>query len=139
MPAEVSAVLLRVLGGGLIIAGIAHAWLPRLLGWTAETHRHSGAVSALVIKLHVWFVGLFLIMIGTVCLIGAPALIGPGIVGRLFLWSCAGIFGLRWAAEIGLVSQAVLQSPVAWRLLHRAALIIWPAVSGMFVLAAVAG
>ena len=130
--------LLRAVGLGLVTAGLGHAWLPRGLGWARDTHREGGPVSALVIRMHVWAVGLFLIGIGVCTIVGARELLTGERLSVALLASAVIIFALRWAAEIVWVSRALRsaryqRSP--WRLLHAAALVIWPVITGTYLAA----
>lgn len=120
--------VLHIVGGGLVCVGAGHVLLPRALGWPAASSWTGRPLSALVIKMHVASIGLFLAGFGVLTILGAGDLDSgsPIIIGLL---SCGVIiFGLRWLAEIFLVSGALRQDTsmgAGWRVLHGAALIIW--------------
>jgi hypothetical protein len=131
---------LVVVGIGLIVAGAAHVILPRVLSWTAQTGHAEGALSALVIRLHVGFVGAYLVLTGLVTAASAPDLAAGGRFAAVFSWASAALFLARWVGEVVLVSRALRMEPSLpswWRWLHLLAMvIIWP---GLVVVYAVCG
>lgn len=70
--------VLVVVGIGLVLAGAGHVLLPRVLGWTTQSGHTDGAVSALVIRLHVGFIGAYLALTGLVTAVAAPDLAAGG-------------------------------------------------------------
>lgn len=136
--ATVTVVALRVVGSGLVLAGIAHAALGRALGWTTDTHRDAGALSALVVRLHVGFVGLFLVVLGLVSVVGAASLLGGEPWTVVVTGGLTVVFGARAACEVVAVSRVLREDPrlpTTWRRLHAAALVIWPLVTVTYGLA----
>ncbi len=125
---------LIVVGVGLVLAGVAHVGLPRALGWTSDTHRAAGPLGALVVGLHVHFVGLFLVAFGVLAVVVART--PPSPVGTTFCVLAAVVFAVRAVAEVVLVGRALAQGPRLFAVLHRGALLIWPMLAAVFVLGA---
>lgn len=87
-------------------------------------------MSAVVIRMHVGFIGAFLALIGLVTLIAAPDLAAGGRFAIVFCLGNAALFGARWIGEITLVTAALRAGPALSRWWHRthlvAMIIIWP-------------
>lgn len=120
--------LLRVVGVGVIMAGVGHALLPRHLGWTTAPLGGS-ALGDLVVRMHVGFIGLFMIILGVLTIIAVPEVaIGSPLATALSIGAAA-LFAVRAWCEFTLVARTLAKaSGLAhwWRWLHRAALVIWP-------------
>lgn len=120
--------LLRVVGVGVILAGVAHALLPRQLGWTTE-RIGSSALGDLVVRMHVGFIGLFMIILGALTIIAVPEVAAGSPLGTALAVSAAVLFGVRAWCEGTLVRRTLAGDPGLarwWTWLHRCALIIWP-------------
>ena len=132
--------VLVVVGIGLVLAGVGHVLLPRVLGWTEHSGHADGAMSALVIRLHVGFIGAYLALTGLVTLVAAPDLAAGGRFAAVFCLGNAALFGARTVGEITSVGRALRDSPelsVWWNRVHLVAMImIWP---GLTVVYAVGG
>lgn len=134
--------LLRIVGIGLIFAGFGHVWLPRRLGWSGDSHRGTGPLSDLVIRMHVLAIGLFLMATGVSTVVGARMLLDGAALSLALLGSAVIIFGLRWVAEIVWVSRALRAHRYAgtgWRLLHALALVVWPVITAIYLVTLVVG
>lgn len=137
-------VVLVVVGVGLVLAGIGHVLLPRVLGWTEHSGHADGAMSAVVIRLHVGFIGAYLALTGLVTAVAAPDLVHGGRFAVVFCLGNAALFAARAVAEITSVGRALRGSPqlsVWWHRMHVVAMIIiWPglavgyAVTGLLAL-----
>lgn len=129
---------LRVVGSFLVLAGIGHVWLPRALNWSTVTTALS-PLPALVVTMHVGFVGLFLTAFGLTTFAAAEELTArQGWWTDAFLASGVIIFAVRWGCEIFAVSSALRRDPSVptwWRTLHAIALIMWPTITAIFLLA----
>lgn len=126
--------LLRVVGAGVILAGVAHALLPRHLGWTAE-RIGSSALGDLVVRMHVGFIGLFMIILGAMTIIGVPHVVAGSSLAAALGVGAAVLFAARAWCEFTLVSRVLAADRVVasrWRWLHRAALIIWPGLTVVY-------
>lgn len=123
-------ITLVVVGAGLVLAGAAHVLLPRVLGWGPDTGSAEGAVSAVVIRLHVGFIGGFLVLIGLVTGVAAPDLAAGGRLPAMFCLATAVLFAARWLSELTLITRAIRAVPSVsrwWRRVHLVAvLLIWP-------------
>lgn len=135
--ASATELALRVVGCGLVLAGIAHAGLGRALGWTRESLREDGALSGLVVRLHVGFVGLFLVILGLLSVIGASTLLDGEPWTVVVSAGLSVVFAARTGCEVVGVSRVLRENPelpVIWRRLHAAALLVWPLVTATYAM-----
>lgn len=126
--------VLPVVGIGLVLAGLTHVGLPRALGWRRSTSTGLDPLSALVIRMHVHFLGLFLVLSGVVTVVAAGT---TGVVATTFFGGLAVLFAIRAVVEAVWVGRVVRTGPPAWRRLHHLALVVWPTLVVIFGLAAV--
>lgn len=134
---DVLAVGLRIVGVGLLVAAASHIVLPRSLGWTADSHRETGPLSWLVVRLHVAFMGFFLAAFGVISVFSANDLVSGESWGRNFLTASVIIFGIRWLCEIFLVSKALRDDQYLapwWRYLHAFGLVAWPMITIVYAM-----
>ena len=127
---------LRVLGVVLAVEGAAHALLPRVLGWTPDTARADGRLTWLVVRLHVGFIGAFLVLIGLSTAIGAADLVAGGALAATFAGASAVLFAARWLLEWIAVPRALRAMSASrwwWRAHWFAALFGWPVVTASYL------
>lgn len=130
--------LLRVVGAGVIMVGVGHALLPRHLGWTVEPLGGS-ALGDLVARMHVGFIGLFMIILGFLTIIAVPEVTTGSPLAAALSIGAAVLFAVRGWCEITLVGRTLANaSGLArwWGWLHRAALVIWPSLALIYGTAA---
>jgi hypothetical protein len=125
---------LRLVGAALVLLGLAHVVLPRLLGWSADF----AAIRPLTRKImhcHTFFVGVMCVLCGLGPLLLTDELLAPGRLPTAVLAAETAFWGLRW------VAQFVLFPPRVWRAsrLYVAGFIgfsvLWTWVGGVFALA----
>ncbi|MFJ3639577.1 hypothetical protein ACIPRD_07480 [Streptomyces sp. NPDC090108] len=125
---------LRLVGFALVVMGLVHIVLPRLLDWPADL---SGTtlLTRQVSYAHLFFIGAACVVLGALPLFCAPELLGGTPLSTVLLAGQTAFWGLRWAA------QFVYFSPLLWRgkplftLGHVALAVLWTWVTGVFAVA----
>lgn len=84
---------LQIVGALLIVLGFAHGFFARFFGWKRELQRLS-LLTRQVFAVHVFFIALLLVLLGSCSLFYADALLDPGpltrvlLTGLLLFWLC---------------------------------------------------
>jgi hypothetical protein len=99
---------LRLVGAMIVLLGLSHAALPRMLAWP----RQFSALPPLtrqIMHAHTFFIGLTCVLLGIVPLTFTADLLVPGRLPRVVLAGECVFWGLRWCA------QFVAFPPALWR------------------------
>ena len=99
---------LRIAGLGLIVLAFAHLAFPRHFRWKEELARLS-LLNRQIFQVHVFFIGLVLVLFGAVSLLLPEALLTPGPLSRAVL----GGFTLFWSLR--LIVQLFVYDSALWR------------------------
>jgi len=126
--------LLEIAGALLVLLALMHLGLPRYFGWREES-RHLSLFTAQVLRVHTFFIGLTVGLMGLLALSSAELLAGTPLgrrvsAGIAFFWICR------------LLIQFFGYSPELWRgkrfetAMHVLFSLLWAYLSLAFTLAA---
>jgi hypothetical protein len=115
---------LRLAGAVLVVLGLVHAALPRVLGWGGELAALS-ALNRQVSYVHCGFVGLTCALWGGLALTAGPELARPHPVTRALLTGAVVFWGSRLVVQLGLFNPAHACRSVPWLVLSVAGTVLW--------------
>jgi len=130
-------VQLRLVGAVLVLLGVAHAALPRVLAWRPE-FASLRPLTRQVLYTHTFFIGVMCVLLGLAPLTLTTDLLAPGRASAAILGAECAFWGLRWLA------QFVAFPASTWRgsRLHRAAYagftLLWTWIAAVFAAALLA-
>jgi hypothetical protein len=114
---------LTLVGPILLVLGLVHVALPRVLAWQ---HELSGAslLNRQVSYVHCYFIGLVCVLWGLLPLVAGPDLLRPHPVTRLVLVGAVGFWGSRLVIQLGVFNRHARRSR-AWCAVSLAGTALW--------------
>ncbi|MFD8570473.1 hypothetical protein [Streptomyces sp. NPDC059639] len=128
-------VQLRLVGLALIVMGLVHAVLPRVLDWPGDL-RASSLLTRQVSYAHLFFIGLTCTLLGVLPLAFAPDLLTGAPLPTFLLCAQTLFWGLRWIMEFTYFSPRLWRGHRLRTAGHAALAVLWTWVTGVFVVAA---
>ncbi|MFE6886785.1 hypothetical protein [Streptomyces sp. NPDC057694] len=128
-------VQLRLVGLALIVMGLVHAVLPRVLDWPGDL-RASSLLTRQVSYAHLFFIGLTCTLLGVLPLAFAPDLLTGAPLPTFLLCAQTLFWGLRWIMEFAYFSPRLWRGHRLRTAGHAALAVLWTWVTGVFVVAA---
>ncbi|MEU6840522.1 hypothetical protein ABZ930_01445 [Streptomyces sp. NPDC046716] len=126
---------MRLVGLALILMGLVHAVLPRVLGWPGDL-RASSLLTRQVSYAHLFFIGLTCALLGALPLAFAPDLLTGAPLPTFLLCAQTLFWGLRWIMEFAYFSPRLWRGHRLRTAGHAALAVLWTWVTGVFVVAA---
>ncbi|MCB2379027.1 hypothetical protein LGH70_15605 [Hymenobacter sp. BT635] len=121
---------LRIIGGLLIPLALLHAGFPRYFNWRGELQTLS-LINRQMVYVHTLFIALVVLLMGLLCLLCAPDLVGTPLGQTIALG-----FGIFWLVR--LVVQFVGYSAELWRgkrfetAVHTGFVLLWTYLTVVF-------
>jgi len=121
---------LKIIGCILIVLGIIHAGFPQYFNWRTELIPLS-LINRQMVYFHTFFLALFVLLTGILCLTSAEEIVGTPLGKKLSLG-----FGLFWS--IRLFVQFFGYSPQLWKgkkfetFVHILFTFLWTYISGVY-------
>ncbi len=97
---------LRIAGLGLIVLAFAHLAFPKRFHWKEELPRLS-PLNRQMFQVHVFFIGLVLVLFGTLSLVFADALLTPGPLSKAVLAGFTLFWSLRLFVQLFVYERAL--------------------------------
>ncbi|MCQ4207410.1 hypothetical protein [Streptomyces longispororuber] len=127
---------LRLVGVALIVMGLVHAALPRILGWPADL-RASSLLTRQVSYAHLFFIALTCTLLGALPFAFAPALLTGAPLPTFLLCAQTLFWGLRWIMQFAYFSPRLWRGDRLRTAGHGALAVLWTWVTMVFATAAV--
>ncbi|MEU8585761.1 hypothetical protein AB0C59_01925 [Streptomyces sp. NPDC048664] len=127
---------LRLVGLALIVMGLVHIVLPRLLDWPADLSTTT-LLTRQVSYAHLFFIGLVCALLGALPLAFAPDLLTGARLPTALLAGQTVFWGLRWAAQFAYFSPGLWRGHRLYTLGHIALAVLWTWVTAVFATALV--
>ena len=89
---------LRLVGVALVVLGVCHVALPRVLAWRREL-AGIGGLNRQVVYTHTFFIGVMCVLLGLAPLTLTGDLVAPGRTATAILVAEVTVWGLRWVAQ----------------------------------------
>ncbi|OOC54096.1 MULTISPECIES: hypothetical protein [Nocardiopsis] len=125
---------LQLVGAVLVVLGVFHLVLPRLIDWPAQVARMA-PLPRQVAGAHFFFVGVVCVLLGALPLFLAPELLAGGRVARALLAAETLFWSLRWLFQFAYFSPALWRGDPPRTLAHAGFCLLWTWVAGVFGLA----
>ena len=128
------AVQLRLVGGVLVLLGVAHVVLPRALAWPDEFRRLT-PLTRQVMYLHTFSIGVVCVLAGLPPLVLTTDLLAGGRLGTALLAGQCLFWGLRWAAQFVAFRPALWRTSRLYTAGHVGFALLWTWIVGVFATA----
>ncbi|MFC9673625.1 MULTISPECIES: hypothetical protein [unclassified Streptomyces] len=125
---------LRLVGLALIVMGLVHTALPRILGWPGDL-RASSLLTRQVSYAHLVFIALTCALLGTLPLAFAPDLLTGAPLPTFLLCAQTLFWGLRWIMEFAYFSPRLWRGHRLRTGGHVALAVLWTWVTAVFATA----
>jgi hypothetical protein len=122
---------LRLVGGVLVLLGVAHLVLPPVLRWPTR-FADLPPLARQVVHSHTFFIGVTCLLLGLLPLALAADLLRPGRLPTAMLAGECAFWGLRWAAQFVLFRPSAWWSSRLFAVGWLAAAALWTWVAGVF-------
>lgn len=125
---------IKIVGVLLIVLAFSHIYFPRRFNWNEELKTLS-LINRQMMKVHMFFIALLVLLIGVLCLTSADQLIQTSL-GRKISFG----LGVFWATR--LFFQLFIYSPKLWKgktletVIHVLFTILWVYISVVFIVTA---
>jgi hypothetical protein len=125
---------LRLAGAPLVVIGLGHVILPRVLGWSTELAPLS-ALSRQVAYVHAGFIGLMCVLFGSLPLLLPGALLSGGSLAAAVLTGYVVFWGCRLLVQLAVYDSAHWRGDRDRTLIHVAITALWSYETGVYGLA----
>ncbi|PDP85629.1 hypothetical protein CQJ94_21135 [Glycomyces fuscus] len=125
---------LHAVGAVLVVLGVFHLALPRLIDWPAQVSRMA-PLPRQVAGAHFFFIGTACALLGALPLLLAPELLAGGPLARALLAAETLFWSLRWLFQFAYFSPALWRGDPLRTLAHAGFCVLWTWVAGVFGLA----
>ncbi|MFD7709788.1 hypothetical protein ACFV6E_07285 [Streptomyces sp. NPDC059785] len=125
---------LRLVGLALIVMGLVHTALPRIMNWPADL-RASSLLTRQVSYAHLVFIALTCALLGTLPLAFAPDLLTGAPLPTFLLCAQTLFWGLRWIMEFAYFSPRLWYGNRLRTGGHAGLAVLWTWVTGVFATA----
>lgn len=100
---------LRLVGAVLILLGLSHAAMPRVLDWPSH-FTGLPALTRRILHLHTFFIAVMCVLLGLVPLVLTDELLAPDRLGTAVLVAECAFWGIRWCAQFVAFPAAIWRS-----------------------------
>lgn len=128
---------LRLAGGALVLLGLAHAVLPRVLAWRPEFARLR-PLTRRVLYTHTFFIGVMCVLLGLAPLVLTADLMAPGRMSTAVLAAECAVWVLRWCAQFVAFPRRVWRGSRLYAAGYVLFALLWTWIAAVFLTALLA-
>lgn len=122
---------LRAAGALLLLLAAVHPLMPKELRWKEDLAKLT-PVNRQVFLVHVGFIVLLLILIGSLALVYAEELAAPGRLSRAVLGGLALFWGLRLLTQLFVYDRSLWRGNPRYTAVHVALTLLWIYLTAVF-------
>ena len=130
---EPLAILLRIVGAGLILLAVLHVPISRRLNWREEALRLSPANGSIFL-VHAFFICFVLVMMGLPCLLDPPVFLERSRAGAWLSWSYSAFWTTRLYFQWFVYPRSLWRGKKMETTAHRAFTLVWILLAVVFTL-----
>ena len=122
---------LRIAGILLLVLAASHYFLPKQLGWKEDLAKVT-LLTRQIFFVHVGFILLLLILMGTLAVVYAEELAAPSRLAQAVLGGLALFWGLRLLTQLFIYDRSLWRGNRRNTMAHIAAVLLWAYLTAVF-------
>jgi hypothetical protein len=125
---------LRLTGATLVLLGLSHSVMPRVLAWPRQ-FADLPALTRQIMHAHTFFIGVTCILLGLAPLALATDLLAPARLPRAVLAAECVFWGLRWCAQFVAFPRALWRGSRPYTTVYIGLALLWTWIVAVFAAA----